>query len=62
MNSWSTMRKAPPVPSVWKATAGGTSPWPDSLVVMGRSNARPARPSVVASVNGMANQHMPPRR
>jgi hypothetical protein len=62
MNSMVRRSTAPPLPMRAVAVAGGTSPRPASVAVMGRSSAKAPRPSEVASENGTANHTKPPSR
>ena len=61
MKSMIKIRTDPASPSKWVATAGGTSPAPASLEVMGSIKAVEVKPREVAREKGMANQQIPPR-
>lgn len=62
MKSIVRRRIDPAFPIKAVAVAGGTSPWPASLAVSGKSSARAPRPSDVAKENGTANHTSPPNK
>jgi hypothetical protein len=58
MKSMIKMRTEPASPRRWVATAGGTNPFPASVLVMGSNKAVDPKPREVARENGIANQHI----